>query len=480
MEPVSAGKGFWARAVGASLALALCLPPALPALGAVRKPAAANAPELLTLEQAIRKALSRGFTNEQARLNLRQAEITHDNAFDTMFTPGVSIKLNSVSNYSVGNVPSDRGRQVGNTENYHGYPASSAGLTLGSYTLFNFWKDWIEYEKARLDYARAKETFEESTRQIRFDVTKAFYQTKNQQERLEASQRSVAVAQAIVDLVSSRIKLGRATQDDLSSSQLDLVNAKKDRDQAETDLKQAIWTLDIAMGDPPDTRYVIQDSSQARYRPVKFTPEAALKLYEDRAPTLKSALKEVKRAELDVKLQEKNRLPLPKVTFSGINLTYGNSYYGNKASANTDAFSGRAAMDITTTLDFTLPLTGPGGLFGGRTVETAEITLDLNESRLRETRLRDHVNILSVFQQIKQTEEVINNNKTALDSASRLLDNLFRQVSANPGQRRLELRDAIQQARDSELSYSESVTQHLTLKLDLAALIGVDKLPGEP
>ncbi len=473
MEPVSAGKVIWARALILLLASAL----ALPAQAVMRRPSAV--PELLSLEQAIRKAIAHGFPLEQARLSFRQAEITYDNAWDTMFTPGVALKFSSTSVYTVGNLPGAQDKLVGNTQDNHGYPASSAGLTLGSYTLFNFWKDWLEYQKALLDFTRARETFEENTRKIRFDVTKAFFQTKNKQDRMEASQRSVAIAQAIADLIASRLKLGKATQDDVSSSQLDLINAKKDRDQSDTDLKQQVWSLDQLMGDSPDARYAIKDSSQARYRALSLTPEQAIKLYEERAPTLKNALKEVKKSELDLKLQEKARLPLPKITFSGVNMMYGNSYYGSKPDLNSGS-TGRVGMDITTSVDLTLPLTGPGGLFGGRIVENSEIALDLNESRLRETRIRDQIAILLAFQQIKQTEEVIVNNKTGLDSASQLLDNLFRQVSTNPGQRRLELRDAIRQARDSELSYSESVTQHLTLKLDLALLIGVEKLPGEP
>jgi hypothetical protein len=43
---------------------------------------------------------------------------------------------------------------------------------------------------------------------------------------------------------------------------------------------------------------------------------------------------------------------------------------------------------------------------------------------------------------------------------------------------RLELRDAINQARESEFALKDSIQAHIRNKRELAELIGIEKLPG--
>ena len=123
---------------------------------------------------------------------------------------------------------------VGSSLNEHGYPSSTAQLTLGEYTLYNFGRDKIVFDQAKLEWIRAQESFNEFKRNVKFQVIIAFWTLKGALDQLDSYNRSVDIAQAIVDLQQSRLALGKATQADVSSSTVDLLNVKNLRDTTDT------------------------------------------------------------------------------------------------------------------------------------------------------------------------------------------------------------------------------------------------------
>lgn len=433
------------------------------------------APEALTPKSAVERALSRNRTIQQQRLFLESAEIGYDSAWDTMFLPSVSLNLSTTSERTIGKIPGAPEPAPGLGTESRGYPASNATLTLGSYTLFNFWKDWIVYEKARLDWRRQQELYSEGVRAIRFQVLTALLRFKIEQEKLDASRRSVTIAQAILGLVRSRVKLRQAAESDVSSSQLDLLTAENAQSAQETSAKAANWDLNLLLGDPVGTHYLVRETT--RYAPLKMNVDEATRIYLAQSPSTKGARSELKKAELELELQEKNRLPLPTVSFSGVNVSYLNGYYG----ASRDVYGslpGNTNFNLSAAVTLTVPILGPGGLFSHRQVAQARVSRDLAELTFEDTVQRDKVAIHQALTSLRQLEELIQNNKESFEKSSALLDALFSNLSSRTVSR-LELRDAIQQARDAELALLDAELQHLATKFSLAALIGVNGLAGE-
>jgi len=428
-------------------------------------------PEVLSLDKAIKRAVASNRNIQLQRITLKLAEIAYKNAWDTMFMPGSSIALGSTSNYTVGQIPGSSG-----TAGYeHGYPASSVALTFGTYTLFNFWKDWLTYEQANLDWVRAQELFNEFLRNTRFQVITAFFRLKAEQEKLEASRRSVSIADAIMALVKSKVRLGKATEADVSSSSVDFNNAKNDSYTHEVAERSALWALNQLLGDPVDTPYVIQEP--LKYSPLTMTLSQAMKIYSDLSPTVKNTRRDMKKAEIGVDLAQKNRLPLPKVTFSGVTLAYTPTYYSTTAGPY-GAAAGNPNVDVVATMSLTLPLTGPGGFLNQRVVDQAELSRDQTELNAQNTTNTDVATLYQLMITIKRDEDTIKNNRQNFENSSSVLDGLFNKLSLGTVSR-LELRDALTQARDSDLALLDSNITHLSDKFSLAQLIGVDRLPGD-
>jgi outer membrane protein TolC len=435
------------------------------------KKASGQAGDALTLDAAIRRALAANRTVQLQKLSLRSSELTYQNAWDAMFMPSASLNANSGASASFAQLDTH-----GNTVSAdHGYPASTLDLNLGTFTLFNGWKDWIQYQQASLDWTRASEVYAESVRQVRFSVITAYFRLRAEQEKLDAGARAVQIADAILELVKSRVRRRQATEVDVSSSSVDLLNAKNDYAFSEASERSALWNLNQLLGDPVGTAYQIKDT--IRFAPVTLTAAQALKIYWERAPTVRNGKHDVKRAEMDVELAEKNQLPLPKVVFNGVTLSYGNTYYGGVYAPFSDA-PGSPNVGVSVSVGVSLPIYGQGGFLGSRTVAQSEIARERADLLYQDAANRDVASVYGAFAAIKRDEETIANDRQVFENSATLLDDRFGKL-ASGAISRLELRDALTQARNSEVNLLESNVTHLIDKLTLAQLIGVDRLPGD-
>lgn len=457
-----------------SLLITLTSPPAAANLA----PPSPTGAEDLTLEQAVSKAMANNEDIRLQKLTLRQAELGYDDAWDRMFLPNITLTGYSTSNNTIYQLADTQAKTDGEAAKGHGYPSSSIALNLGSYTLFNFWKDRIQYDIARLQWDRSKQRYEEAKRNLRFRVITEYFKYKTETEKREAAKRSVDLTQAILNLVKSKVANGTATAADESSANVDYLNAKNQLNEISGSMRTVAWSFNQLLGEPVSSSFRL--TSEFRYSLLQITPELALKLFRENSSSMKEAGLNLKVSELNVELAEKNRLPLPTVNISGITFSYGNTYYGTKPSRDTTASSGTISgnIDISTTIAVTWNLLGPGGLFNSRETERARIQRDQAEIQLART---DHSNtaaIVSMVSSIRYQEQTIANLKQSFESSATLLESLIGDMQ-NQKVSRLEFRDAVNQARDSEFSYKEMLLGHLVSKLSLAETLGVDQLPGD-
>ena len=95
-------------------------------------------PEHVSLGKAIERALRANPDVMDQRLGLRVSEILYQDAWDRMYLPSINLNLSSTSAKTVARIPGGNSATVGTALNEHGYPNTSAGISLGEYTLFDF------------------------------------------------------------------------------------------------------------------------------------------------------------------------------------------------------------------------------------------------------------------------------------------------------------------------------------------------------
>lgn len=452
--------------------------------------------EILTLEMAIKKAMSSNWDIKQSRNNLERSKMAFNAAFDTMFMPAVNLNAAINANHTIAQIPGSTAANTGLAQDpsllesqgktsttytfSKGYPTSSIGLELGSYTIFNFFRDHLVYEAARLNWEREQQKLLEAERSLRFDVILSYFRNKTEQDKLESAKRSVDISEAILELVQSKEALGQAKNTDANSSTVDFLNAKNQFIDLDRSVQQQQWNLNLLMGEPITNSYILK--TDLEYTPLQLELDDAYKLFIENSPFARDSVLNLKTNELILSRAEKDRLPLPTIKLSGLTVTYGNNYWGDRrayeTSGGVSSTSGSGNFDIVTSVNFTIPLYGPNGFLNKRVIESARINRDNADLAYQKTMMQSQVDIQTFFIFIKQQEQSVAINKESIQNASKLLETLFSNFSRS-GASRLELRDAINQARSVEFSYKDAILSHLERKLALAKYIGVDHLPGE-
>lgn len=427
---------------------------------------------VLTYKQAIEKALENNNAIKQLRIGFRQSEIAYKNAWDTFYLPQLSINASSNSTYTLGSLPPAFSKAPIGTP-IHGFPTTNVTLGLGSYTLFNFGKDFKTFENSRLQWVRQQQQLIEAIRSKRNEVTNLFFAYKAALEKLDATQRSVRVSEAIVDLIKSRVRLGKATVTEIKSSESDLGTAKINYNQNAGNTKSSLWRLNEILYDAVGTEYIIDEP--VKFIPINISIREALQIYFEKSPEIRDSKLNLKSSQLNVELAELNQLPLPKIAISPLNVAFIGGYYDSNTSTTTQSGTN---IDVSTSVSLTIPLIGAGGLFNHRTIESAKLSRDSADISYVMTATNGQINISSLYTQAKLLEATVENSRQVLESNAVVLDTLFKQL-AKGSVNRLELRDALNQARAAELELQDSIISHLQAKLNLAQIIGLDHLPGD-
>ena len=427
--------------------------------------------EVLTMAIAIAKANRNNTTLVQRRLQQELSEITYSDAWRKMWVPSVSLGANTGAAYTLAQTPGSADAAAGGGSLAHGTPTANVNLTMGAYTIYNFGKDRDTLKAAELDLERSRENVHETERSVRFAVITAVFNFKTQQDLLDAAQRSVESSEAVYELVKSRIPLGRATQSDLSSTDIDLLNARNLLIQNQTSYSQSLWALNLVLGDPIGQRYRIK--TEVKFIKFRMSLDDVLAVYRANAPALKIAVQALEKSRIALRTAEKNALPLPTVSFSGINFGYNITPTGTAPSRDPGNLNFALALTVT------LPIVGDGGFLYGHTLRQAEIATEQAELGLRDTANTNEVNVRTTFAQLLQAEASVELKQSIFTQSSGVFEASLGALQSKTAFNRLDIKNALEQLRNAEQDFTNSILTHYSTKLALATLIGVDRFPEE-
>lgn len=433
--------------------------------------------ERLTLTQAFQRATAQNFTYKQAQVAYRQARLAYDEAWAQLFIPNLSFEANAGTiTRTFGNFPHLLEKNPDTSTYRTGYPTGTRGtLTLGSFTIFNGWRDSAGLGIAQTDLAIAEEAFKLAERMLRNEVISSFYSFKAEQERLDVAKRSLDMAEAIRELVESQIAVRKAGSSDLSSSDVDVADAKTQVNEAETSYSAALWTLNTTLNDPIGTEYVVV--GELSVKPLQLTLEETIQLYYEHSPDIRTAQLKLKKADAT---EQKEKLALtpgiPTIEFSGIQVNWGNSsgsLFGSNGSVSPGLTSGTPNWEVSTALSLKIPILTPdGGFLNRRAIERATLNREAAQLTFDETMLNLRRQVNELWLGIKQQEKSIEFSRQSFEASNKVLDGLFSKLSADKVDR-LQLRDALTRARQANITYIESQLNFLRKKLNFAEKIGI-------
>ena len=272
--------------------------------------------------------------------------------------------------------------------------------------------------------------------------------------------------------------MNKAIATDLSSAEVDLLNAKNAREQAETDYRQSLWNLNQVLGDPINRKYIARE--RIRNTRVQRSLEELLQKIESGSPALKDAKLAKKIAEINRKTAQKYMLPSPTISFSGISLGYSfptanqTTQIRDTTQANT---SGN--FNVSAAINLTIPLTGDGGLFNSDGLRSSAISEEQAAISLENARRQTEISLRNLYAQVLQQEATIDNTEKIYEQANVVLESAIQSLQKNISFNRLDLKNAIEQSRVAEQNLTNALLQHFSLTQQIAQLLGIDTIEKE-
>jgi len=427
----------------------------------------------LSLKQALDLASKQNLDLISAGQGYEQDTISYNNAWRSFFLPNISLSTQSSTALTLGSYPGTPANSTLPAGRNTGFPSQGSAITLslGSYTLFNFFKDRITYDNAKMSFQRSGQVLEETKRSVNFRIISAYYQARLNQEKLDAAERSLQLAKTIVRLIKSRVAIGQATSTELSSVEVDANDATLQVNQIKSDFESSLYNLNALLNQNTTDRVTL--TTPLSYSPLKLTYPDAFAWFKDHSPLVRGSKLSHQVAQGNLEIAEKNRMPLPTITFSGVSVSYGNRYAGGYNSYTSSGSGSAGAIEVEAAVNLTLPILGPGGLFGEDTVKSARINVNQAETRLQQTMINGELQIRASVFQLQQLEDRLKTLKLSLDSSSGLLEKIISGLSTQRANR-LELRDALDRARNNEIEFLQNTYSYVLQKNQFYELIGKD------
>ena len=424
----------------------------------------------LTLQGAIELGLRKNFSENIRKFQFELNEFSYQDAFDDFYMPKLNLTMATTSDHHVENLYKESDSSATSPQT----PAGAVGLELEDYTLFNWGKDYIDYLNAKESYGRTKTSFTEKRRALRHNIIDQYFNLSRQFQIVQAYKRQLSHTSFIYRLAKEKLSLKKIRlQEFLQAKSLFLV-AHQNYQSSLNDYYSIQDEMATLLGHELKTTY--WPAELLKFKPVTLAATESLPFIEKNNPSLLQARANMNISTRSYQRTVKDNLPLPKISLKlG---SYQRSFSSAGQNDNYETFSGSKNLEVVATLNMSWRIYGSGGFFNSRKTKSSFLNKRISEIELRETHRSVKVANRLIHSQIKYLEKKLEATEAFLKNARKGFDQtvddyLASKVPLTTLQQILE--DLIQ----SQIEYENTKYMHLSEKVNLAELMGVDDFPGE-
>ena len=353
-------------------------------------------------------------------------------------------------------------------------PSGTLGLSLGTYTVFNWGKDYELYLNKKSTYTRNKQIFEESRRELKLDLIGTYFSLMSAKNIAKIRQDQLRQASFIYRLNKEKITIAKTSKQEYYLSRSEYLRAQNDYHDAKINSDTADENMAFLIADESGTKYVLNETLD--YKRVKITLDESLNLSAKNNPTLLTNKTLIQNAERSYDVALKENMPLPKFT---VNLGAYNKRFGSTSNSTLyENDSGNGNVELVASINATWSLTGEDGFLNSNKLAIGRIKKEIalkefeknshyTQSIIRQT----YLSILSLQNQIVILEARIPSVQKAFDT---ILENYL------AGKTKFyDFHLVLDELTTTKILYEQTKQQHLKEKLTLAKLSGIEDFPGE-
>lgn len=402
--------------------------------------------------------------NENARI-----ELLKDDVFDGFWLPNLSLDV-SASNHRYDRVYTSSSDSSSTAVQS---PDGSVGIAIKDYTLFNWGRDYLQYQNDMHNLTRARQRLVEARRKLRFTTIDQYFNLVRVKEFLKIKREQLSQASFIHRLSRERLQMKTISALQFYQTRGEFLRAQTEYQQALFDVGQEEQRMANLLGD--DYRPSYRPQEQLKYTGVNTTITEALKQAYLTSPLYRDTKVQYDTASRTYEKTIKDNLPLPKFTL-GMG-TYQQNFGPDGNSWLRETPTGRN-VEMVAAVNMSWTLIGEGGLFNSRVNKRAYLDKRISEIHFYNAKRAIDVEVRTLLSTIRFLEQKVTiaeyqqkNARTSFDSA---VSNFSAGRTGFP-QVKLALDNWIM----SDMNTHNVKYEHLQKKLQLAEVMGLDDLPGE-
>ncbi len=356
------------------------------------------------------------------------------------------------------------------------YPSHTVSLNLGSYTLWDWGKSTASL---RENYYTKKQNdifFKQAILDAKVNLITSYFELRQSFDDFTENWFFFHLQYLMYSIYKEKDRAGVSIDQDLDELELNLVKAALETKAMITSFKsqQSSFALLIGM-EGSGTNYEPKD--EIPFIPLKMSRKNVMEKFEKLSPELKLANYQLQLAEIRYNEARKSLLPLPVVTFDGLNLTLYENVPGDELGRER-YWEENGALKMSVSATISIPLIGTEGFFNYRRIrrELFEVRKARNEFETATRKARQ--DIINLYTNIKDNEIRVKLAKKARNKGFEMMQETYQEVASSKLTQE-EMIDLATGIKEALSNYRSAACDHLSGRLELAKMLIIESLPGK-
>lgn len=423
----------------------------------------------------LRSVLEEGFRKnpfEQIRTQQReQIELLKTDVFQRFWLPTVGLELQT-SNHRI-----DRFRESTQSTPDMGAqqaPNGSLGLVIDEYTLFNWGRDYLQYQNEKQTLNRQNQRLTEARRRLKFSLITQYFNLIRFKEILKIRQEQLRQTSFIHRLAREKLQLGKIKTQEYYQTRSEYLRAQTEYQQAQFEVGLEEEKMANLLGDEYQSTY--RSFEQLKYVSLNTSMSEALKLSQEQSVEYRDAKLAYDNASRSYEKTLKDNLPLPKFS---LNLgTYRTGFDPQGTTWNFETTSGNRNVELVAGINMRWTIIGEGGFFNSRENQQTYLTKRITEINFFNARRELEVKVRTIYKTLRFLEQKVEiaqfQHKNAQSNYDSALDNYIAGRTTYA-----DIKLSIDNLVNSLINSENVKYDHLLKKLELADFMGLEDFPGE-
>ena len=423
----------------------------------------------------IRSVIEEGFRkNPLERIRSQQKEqieLLKTDVFQKFWYPTVGLELQS-SNHRI-----DRLRQSSlNTPSMGAQqsPTGSLGLVIDEYTIFNWGRDYLQFQNEKQTLNRRNQQIAEAHRRLKFSLINQYFNLIRVKEILKIKQEQLRQTSFIHRLSREKLQLRKIRPQEYYQTRSEYLRSQTEYQQAQFEVGLEEEKMANLLGDDYQSTY--RSVEQLKFISLNASLNEALKYAQEQSQPYRDAKVAYDVASRSYEKTLKDNLPLPKF---GINLgTYQTGFDPNGTTWNFQTTDNNRNVELVASINMRWTLLGEGGFFNTRQNQQTYLSKRIAEINFYNTRRELEVKVRTIYKTIRFLEKKVEiaqfQHKNAQSNYDSTLDNYIGNKTTYA-----DIKLAIDNLVNSHINTENVKYDHLVKKLELSDVMGLEDFPGE-